>query len=255
MKEKIYTIPVNDAFRRNDRDCPLCVLREGLETQLLDYYLGPSLMEPDVRVSTNERGFCRTHANALHARENNRLGLGLMLHTRLTRVTGSVGDALRKAGGDARRGWTGRRKDWRDALRAAAAGVRAETESCIVCDRLADTMARYLDVTCWLYAGDDAFRAVFRGTHHFCVPHLADLLDAAASHLGQADADAMLGDLRTVAARSLGEMEHDIEWFTLKFDYRNNDKPWGNSKDAVIRAIRTLAGGTSPDAREKNDAH
>ena len=109
MKEKIYTIPVNDAFRRNDRDCPLCVLREGLETQLLDYYLGPSLMEPDVRVSTNERGFCRTHANALHARENNRLGLGLMLHTRLTRVTGSVGDALRKAGGDARRGWTGRR--------------------------------------------------------------------------------------------------------------------------------------------------
>ena len=68
MKEKIYTIPVNDAFRRNDRDCPLCVLREKLEGEMLDYYLGPSLMESDVRVSTNVRGCCRTHANALYNR-------------------------------------------------------------------------------------------------------------------------------------------------------------------------------------------
>ena len=57
----------------------------------------------------------------------------------------------------------------------------------------------------------------------------------------------MLDDLRAVAARSLGELERDVEWFTLKFDYRNSDKPWGNSKDAVIRAIRTLTGGNAPE--------
>ena len=29
---------------------------------------------------------------------------------------------------------------------------------------------------------------------------------------------------------------------TLKFDYRNKDKPWGNSQDAVERAINKLRG-------------
>jgi len=43
---------------------------------------------------------------------------------------------------------------------------------------------------------------------------------------------------------SLETMCKDIEWFTLKFDYRNQDKPWGNSKDAVPRTIRKLLGRT-----------
>ena len=30
----------------------------------------------------------------------------------------------------------------------------------------------------------------------------------------------------------------DLEWFTDKFDYRNADADWKNSKDALIRAIQ-----------------
>lgn len=251
MKEKIYTIPVNDAFRRNDRDCPMCVLREKLEGEMLDYYLGPSLMESDVRVSTNERGFCRTHANALYNREHNRLGLGLMLHTRVGQVGGELGTALEQADIQPRTLLSGRQKDYRERLRTAAQGIRGHAATCVICDRLADTMARYLDVICWQYVHEEPFRDVFRATTQFCVPHLADLLDAAAAHLGQNDASAMLADLRTVTARAFGGLEHDVEWFTLKFDYRNNDKPWGNSKDAVIRAIRTLTGGAGPERQEK----
>ncbi len=247
MKEKIYTIPVNDAFRRNDRDCPLCVLQESLEGQMLDYYLGPSLMEPDVRTSTNDLGFCRLHAQGLFDRENNRLGLGLMIHTRLAHVSATVEHVLDEAAVPPRKGFAGRGKDYRDKLGAAAAALRGDAESCVICDRLADTMARYLDVVCWQFANEPGFRDTFRATGRFCVPHLADLLDAAAKHLGRDDASAMLDDLRAVAARSLGELERDVEWFTLKFDYRNSDKPWGNSKDAVIRAIRTLTGGNAPE--------
>ncbi len=29
----------------------------------------------------------------------------------------------------------------------------------------------------------------------------------------------------------------DLEWFTDKFDYRNEDKPWKNSKDALPRSM------------------
>jgi hypothetical protein len=37
------------------------------------------------------------------------------------------------------------------------------------------------------------------------------------------------------------EMEDDLEWFVLKFDYRNIDAPWKNAKDALPRAIALLA--------------
>ena len=41
--------------------------------------------------------------------------------------------------------------------------------------------------------------------------------------------------------KSLDELIADAEWFTLKFDYRNTDKPWGNSKNAIQRSMRFLS--------------
>ena len=55
MKEKIYTIPVTEAFSE-ECECPLCVLHKKLEDENIDYILGPSLMEPDGRIETNEKG-------------------------------------------------------------------------------------------------------------------------------------------------------------------------------------------------------
>ena len=82
MKEKIYMIPVNDAYR-STQGCPLCQLKRTVESSSLDYFLGPSLMEPDVRVSTNTTGFCGQHLKKMYGKEINRLGLGLMLHTHM----------------------------------------------------------------------------------------------------------------------------------------------------------------------------
>ena len=50
--------------------------------------------------------------------------------------------------------------------------------------------------------------------------------------------------------KNLERTEHDLEWFTLKFDYRNQDKPWGNSKDAVERTINKLKGRAIDAERE-----
>ena len=47
-----------------------------------------------------------------------------------------------------------------------------------------------------------------------------------------------------VSADELQEMllEKEIEWFTLKFDHKNADKPWGTSKDSLERTILKLRG-------------
>ena len=42
-------------------------------------------------------------------------------------------------------------------------------------------------------------------------------------------------------------IEAEVEWFTKKFDYRNKDADWGNSKDAIPRSIEKLTGLTELD--------
>ena len=51
-----------------------------------------------------------------------------------------------------------------------------------------------------------------------------------------------LAAVRDVQKKNMERIEKELEWFTLKFDYRNQDKPWGNSRDALERAINKLQG-------------
>ena len=82
--EKIYTIPVNEAFEKSEADhscgCPFCTLYRKLENDQLELILGASMMEPDVRIKTNELGFCKTHYDMMFTRKN-RLGMALMRNT------------------------------------------------------------------------------------------------------------------------------------------------------------------------------
>ena len=80
--EKIYMIPVNDAYSGTS-ECPFCALYNKAENDYLEYYLGPSLMEPDTRKITNKTGFCPEHMGKLNKSVTNRLGLGLVMHTHL----------------------------------------------------------------------------------------------------------------------------------------------------------------------------
>ena len=45
-----------------------------------------------------------------------------------------------------------------------------------------------------------------------------------------------------VEMKNLARLEQEIEWFTLKFDHKNADKPWGNSRDALPRTVLKLRG-------------
>ena len=62
MKEKLYTIPLNDAVNAGD-ECPFCYIERNVEQDLMDFVLGScaSYMESDVREDTDREGFCRTH--------------------------------------------------------------------------------------------------------------------------------------------------------------------------------------------------
>ena len=82
MRYHIDTIPVWDAAKI-DGECLLCALQRRVELQQIEYSLGASVMEPDVRIQVNKKGFCQ-HNQRMLFKGDNRLGHALMLESHLT---------------------------------------------------------------------------------------------------------------------------------------------------------------------------
>ena len=60
MRDDITSIPISDVFEPKD-GCPVCRLRDMLEERSVTYITGAAMMEPDVRIETNKKGFCNHH--------------------------------------------------------------------------------------------------------------------------------------------------------------------------------------------------
>ncbi len=247
MKEKIYTIPVNDAFSRTG-SCPICTLTNSLNGQLIDYYLGPSLMESDVRQTTNQKGFCGRHLEALYQSKQNSLGLGLMLHTHLKKLQTDLQREWKACMAGPKGGlFPSRQKDVRERFKEAADRLGKQVDACVICDRIDQTLARYQEVIFHEYFANPLFQERFKQTDTFCLPHVAWLLEGAARQLNQKRAAELVPPLLDTQLVSLEKLTGDVGWFTEKFDYRNHDKDWKDSKDALPRSIRRLTGSTADE--------
>ena len=230
--EQIYTIPVNEVFDASAADracgCPMCALYNRLEENELDLILGASMMEPDVRQRTNELGFCHRHYGMMFTRKN-RLGLGLILESHFEKV---------------KRDLSG------EGLVALITGAGTDTikkltrleESCYVCERIEANLARMFDTVLLLYRHDSAFRRKFAAQPYFCLPHYRRLLLLAKGSMNKKEFAEFYETAAALERRYAEELSADVSWFCKKFDYRYQDEPWNNAKDAVERSIRFLSG-------------
>lgn len=237
--EKIYMIPVNDAYSSAD-GCPLCQLRDKAEQNYLEYYLGPSLMEPDTRIITNKTGFCPEHMGKLNRSVTNRLGLGLMMHTHLKDFNDDITSDLCNAAPQKAGLIKGRTTDYKAKLNSIADRIDKRVAMCPICDNMNDAMTHYIEVICWMYSHDPAFKEKYANVPYHCLPHLSMLLRQSAK-LSQNDAATFVSALAEKNKDAFAGLIDDVEWFTLKFDYRNQDKPWGNSKNSIQRSMRFLS--------------
>ena len=230
--ERIYTIPVNEAFDASVADpacgCPICALYRKLEENELELVLGGSMMEPDVRIRTNELGFCGTHFDRLFVRKN-RLGLALILESHLAEIREKMKP----------RGLTSL-----FAGRGAAAAETAErvSGSCYICERIEHNLAGMLTTVAVLYEEDPAFRKKLSAQPFFCLPHLHRLLEAGKANLPKKLYAEFAVAVTEPTDKYLEALSGDVSWFCKKFDYRYGEEPWYNSKDAVERAIAFLSG-------------
>lgn len=253
MKEKIYTIPVTEAYG-TDCECPMCVMEKKLENENLDYILGPSLMEPDGRIETNNNGFCRHHYEQLYNKQVNRLGLGLIIDTHLCEQNNRIRHTFeKKLGGSPASDNTPLHKkiiskltpkpsESDDAVNLLINQLSDLENRCVICNRLNHTMDRYIDVILYLWFKEPDFRTMFNSSKGLCLKHLRQLLQGTIKYLGKSDRALFVRNLIDLQMKNMDRIQEEVNWFTKKFDYRYNDAPWGNSKDAVIRSIQKLAG-------------
>lgn len=235
IHQHIDTAPVWEAYKA-DCECPLCLLEAKSEKSYIESFLGGSVMEPAVRMEVNRKGFCRRHLDKLYG-AGNRLGLALMADTHMKALI--------------------------DHLRAAAPGspVRLRlgkgpsanpslTDSCILCERLESAMERYEVTLLHMWRTEPAFREAFSSGKGLCLVHYQRLAGRAGDKLSGRDLKTFLEALHETTLKNLQRVEEELNWFTLKFDYRNQDKPWGNSRDAVERALVKLRGGVTVEDAE-----
>lgn len=237
MMEKIYTIPVNEAFDECASDaspgCPFCRMRDKLEENELDLILGASMMEPDIRIKTNEMGFCRRHYDKMFVRKN-RLGMALMLESHLDEIRRTMDGSFLS---DLLKG------------KGAASVDRLEKlgESCYVCSRIDFSFNKMVENAVYLWkadydAHDKTFGDKIHAQHYFCLPHYHRFVECAREQLPKKVFNDFYTPVTAVVTAYFDSLRGDVSWFCKKFDYRYENEDWGNSKDAVERAIRFLCG-------------
>ena len=225
--EQIYTIPVNEAFEASAADkscgCPFCALYNKLENDELELILGASMMEPDVRIKTNKKGFCRTHYDMMFVRKN-RLGMALTLESHLDEL----------------------KRELRDGGLGGGMGNKpikriGELENtCYVCDRIEFNFEHMVETAVLLWSTDENFPAKLKAQPYFCLPHYKKLLQYGQNRLQKKKLQEFAKQVEEIEEKYLEELKDDVSWFCKKFDYRYDEEPWYNSKDSVERSIKFL---------------
>lgn len=226
MKEHIYTIPVTEAFEKAKSKCPFCALREKLEKDELEIILGASMMEPDIRQETNDKGFCSRHYSKMFTMQN-RLGLALMLESHLDQLkkelkTGNIFS--------------------RDIGAKSVDRIEALNKTCYVCERIEDKFSKMFTTAAYLFDEEKEFKNAFSEVRYFCLPHYREYMLAGKKVLSKDGYNDLVRAANEKISAYLESLKDDVSLFCKKFDYRFDDLPWGESKDSVERSLKFLSG-------------
>ena len=223
MKEDITTIPINDVFEPRD-GCPLCRMRDMLEERSTVYITGAAMMEPDVRIKTNESGFCRRHFGMMLAC-GTRLSNALILESHLDKIKTEFIPKDVKGKPDKKK----------------MAAVKKLTETCFCCDQVNWGMEHMYQTIFSSYANDDEFRALYNSQQFICLTHFSDLMTAAMNRgISSKLLPQFYADTSKLCGGYLETLKGDITHFCSMFDYRSKGQSWGNSKDAIERSVEFL---------------
>jgi len=217
MKESIYTIPINESFEELC-GCPFCRLESKMELDSIDILLGAAMMDPDVRIKTNEQGFCGRHAASL-LQEQKRLPLSLILESHLIAIQKLI-DAAEQ-----------------NPLKGLDPLVTVK-EDCYLCAKVDAYMQHIYSGVAYMYETEPAFVELYKKQPYFCLRHLTGFLQTAKRKLGKKAFIVLAAESLLPTKKALAKSKSDISAFCKSFDYRAAGQPL--SEDAQTSIEKTL---------------
>ena len=222
LRADITNIPISEVFEPKE-GCPICRMRNMLEKRMAEYITGAAMMEPDVRIETNRLGFCIDHFRDI-MKQRNRLGVALILESHLAEIEQDVFQGVPIFGNSGKK---------------QAKDAEKQQKTCFICQQVDWAMERMLATVCRLWENEDDFRQLFSEQEALCLPHFSLLVQTAETAINKKH----IGDFSKAASalskQYMTTLQEDISHFCKMFDYRNSgeDADWGNSRDAVERAV------------------
>lgn len=240
MKEKLYTIPVNEGFETAD-ECPFCAMERQAERSAIRYFAGPgaSYMEPDVRATTDEQGFCGVHMKKLYD-YGNTLGSALMLQTYYAGLLKELQEGLDNYEPPVKKSLFSRKQP-QSAEAPYWQRLEQRLDRCAICEKVEYNMDRYY-ATFFYLLKEPEFREKVLASKGFCLRHLTRLLKESQERLPESQKEWFQKELLPLVEENLLRVKEDLDWLIAKYDYRNASKPWGNAQDALPRAMQKLRG-------------
>ncbi|MCI7766824.1 MAG: DUF6062 family protein [Oscillospiraceae bacterium] len=223
MRESILTIPISEILDPKE-GCPICRMRNMLESRTVEYIMGAAMMEPDVRIETNRAGFCSTHFTQMLGQKN-RLSLALMLQTHL----------------DEARGQLFSRKKLFEPKNARKKRLSEINESCFVCEKVDWGMERLMRTFFEMYKNPE-IKQLLSEQEYICLPHFDLLQSIAPSYLQKQELQSFNELCSGLTKKYMDTLYEDVSKFCSMYDYRSSgkDADWGNSRDSIERAIGFL---------------
>lgn len=234
MKEKIYTIPVTDALKEATF-CPFCYMYEKLDKEAIEYTLGPSYMEDDIRAVSDELGFCHNHYSTI-MNEQNKLGVALMSHTHVQKLIKEI-EKLKDEN-------VGKRPLFKKVTTENETKIvsftKKSSSTCFICDRVNHTLMRYLDSFIYLFNNDENIKELFINSKGVCYSHFSLLLSTSENKMKETECNEFRKILINKQLENLKNLEEDLAFFVSKFDYKNNHLPWGDKREVLSRVSERL---------------
>lgn len=234
MNEQIYTIPVNDGFEEGG-ECPFCNMYNKLEKEALDYMLGSSYMEDNIRMETNKIGFCQKHYSMMYKKQN-RLGLALMLQSHIQKINADIENLSNNLKSNKKKSLFSKTVE-----NKVTPYINNIAESCYICNKITASMDRYFDTFFYMWKKDNDIKEKVKNSKGFCIEHFATLIDMADKKLKGNEYNLFINTIIPLEIENIKRLEKEVDHFTNKFDHNYKDAPWGTAKDALPRAIQKIA--------------
>ena len=226
MKETICTIPINDIFMPKD-GCPFCRMEKMLEEQYVKFITGDAMMEPNIRIETNKKGFCHRHFSQMFEIVQ-KLPNALILESHLQEIIDNYMPKKLKG------------KPEKKQLE----GIKKELDSCYVCDRIEWDMKHFAATIFVEWAKGEEFHRLYNEQPFICLKHYSFIMKTATGKGGMPSKHLADFHAETAALTKnyLESLKIDITHFCSMFDYRSKGQEWGTSKDSIERSIEFLTG-------------